>query len=105
MMERSPKYFVYIAMNVDGYIAKLDGDVSWLELVSLPNEDYGYGEFIKLIDTIVMGRHSYEKALTYPEWPYQGKRVIVLSVNLEKRCQLISSKSFSSGLVQLQYKL
>lgn len=42
-------------------------------------EDYGYGDFIATIDAIVMGRATYEVGLGFPEWPYAGKRLIVLT--------------------------
>ena len=42
-------------------------------------EDYGYQEFIDTVDTIVLGRNTFELVLTFDSWPYSGKKVVVLS--------------------------
>ncbi len=74
--------YVYIAVSLDGFIAKTDGDIEWLHECPNPNnDDYGYAEFIDNIDAIVMGRYTYEKVLTFDEWPY-SKKVFVLSSTL-----------------------
>ena len=72
---------VFIATSLDGFIARRDGDIDWLSEGSVANEseDYGYQEFIDSVDTLVVGRNTYEKVLTFGEWPYMGKRVVVLS--------------------------
>ena len=73
--------FVYIAVSLDGYIAREDGDISWLEDVGykITDEDYGFRKFFNSIDTLVVGRNTYQHVLGFPEWPYENKRVIVLS--------------------------
>lgn len=55
------KVFVYIAASLDGYIAKHDDDLTFLSLVEQPGEDYGYAEFIDTIDTVIIGRKTYDK--------------------------------------------
>ena len=42
-------------------------------------EDCGYSDFMASVDILVMGRHTYEKVLSFSDWPYQEKPVIVLS--------------------------
>lgn len=79
---KRPKISIYIAMSIDGYIAKEDGDVDWLQQGCIPGEDYGYPKFMATVDALVMGRNTYEKVLTFEPWPYKGKRVIVLSKTL-----------------------
>ena len=73
------KISVFIATSLDGFIARKNGDIDWLPAVNDSGEDYGYGEFISSIDHLVMGRHTYEKALTFGDWPYPGRKVLVLS--------------------------
>jgi dihydrofolate reductase len=74
------KTSVYIATSLDGFIARKNGDIDWLpQTMEESGEDYGYGEFISSIDHLVMGRHTYEKALSFGAWPYPDKEVIVLS--------------------------
>lgn len=72
---------VFIAISLDGYIARPDGDIDWLVQRNGPNEDHGYADFIAGIDIIVMGRGSYEKVLTFGTWPYD-RPVLVLSNQL-----------------------
>lgn len=67
---------VYIAVSLDGFIARLDGEIDCGEE---SGEDYGYKAFLDTVDAIVMGRNTYEKALTFGEWPYGIKPVVVLS--------------------------
>lgn len=59
------KVFVYIAMSIDGYIARPDDDISWLSSVEVPGEDYGYSQFINTVDTVILGRKTYEKVLSF----------------------------------------
>lgn len=54
---------VYIATSLDGYIAKPNDDLGFLKLVEKEGEDYGYSEFIASIDTIILGRKTYDWVL------------------------------------------
>lgn len=72
---------VFIATSLDGYIARLDGDIGWLLGRDDPAEDHGYSSFIADKDAIVMGRGCYEKVLTMGEWAYD-RPVLVLSRQL-----------------------
>jgi dihydrofolate reductase len=63
-MKRVRKIIVSIATSADGYIARPDGDVEWLD--RLPsNVDYGMGAFYATIDTILYGRKTYDWSLAY----------------------------------------
>ncbi|QIH34317.1 dihydrofolate reductase family protein [Sphingobacterium sp. DR205] len=57
------KISIFIAMSLDGYIAKPNDDLSFLNLVEKEGEDYGYAEFTDSIDTIIVGRKTYEYVL------------------------------------------
>ncbi|MGC0889562.1 dihydrofolate reductase family protein [Pantoea agglomerans] len=72
---------VFIAVSLDGYIARQDGDIDWLLQRADPTEDHSYAAFIADKDWIVMGRGSYEKVLTFDVWPYD-QPVLVLSRQL-----------------------
>ncbi|MBN2352379.1 MAG: dihydrofolate reductase [Spirochaetales bacterium] len=75
---------VFIAASLDGYIARRDGSLDWLTGIETPEgEDYGYAEFMKTIDAVVMGRKTYEAVLSFGEWPYV-KPVFVLSRTLPR---------------------
>jgi dihydrofolate reductase len=82
LMYNRLKCSVYIAASLDGFIAKKDGDISWLERPDYsPDKIPGlrYDEFIRTVDGIVMGRNSFDKVLTFGSWPYNDTPVIVLS--------------------------
>jgi dihydrofolate reductase len=57
------KLIIYIATSLDGYIAKPNDDLSFLKLVEKEGEDYGYAEFTATIDTIILGRKTYDWVL------------------------------------------
>jgi len=54
---------LFIAASLDGYIAKPNDDLSFLKLVEKEGEDYGYEEFTANIDTIILGRKTYDYVL------------------------------------------
>lgn len=54
------KVILFIAASLDGYIATPDEDLSFLSIVQEEGEDYGYGEFISGVDTVIMGRKTYD---------------------------------------------
>ncbi|WP_293301257.1 dihydrofolate reductase family protein [Pedobacter sp. UBA4863] len=58
------KLSVFIAASLDGYIAKPGNDLSFLGLVEKEGEDYGYAEFMATIDTIILGRKTYDWVLS-----------------------------------------
>src|SRR5271168_4662241 len=68
---------VFIGTSVDGFIARPNGDLDFLPEGG--GEPHGYDEFIASIDALVIGRHTFETVLAFPEWPYGKKRVVVLS--------------------------
>jgi dihydrofolate reductase len=75
------RFSVFIAVSLDGFIARPNGAIDWLTEPgeATESEDYGYKEFMGSVDALVMGRNTYELVLTFNEWPYAGKRVVVLS--------------------------
>lgn len=78
------KFSVYIAMSLDGFIAKPDGDIDWLMNYNPPEEDSqnSFKDFLNSVDVMVMGRKTFEKVQTFGLWPYEGIRVIVLTKTL-----------------------
>lgn len=73
---------VYIATSLDGFIAREDGSIDWLmdSNTTVPaDEDCGYADFMSTVDVLIMGRNTYEKVATFEPWPYEGKRVVVLT--------------------------
>lgn len=75
---------VFIASSLDGFIARTDGNIDWLEqmgAVTPPGEDCGFAAYMATVDAIVMGRGTFEKVCSFPKWPYE-KPVYVLSSSL-----------------------
>jgi dihydrofolate reductase len=54
---------LFIAMSLDGYIAKPNDDLSFLKIVEKEGEDYGYADFTDKIDTLIVGRKTYDYVL------------------------------------------
>ena len=79
-MKDTRKIILYIAMSLDGYIAKQNDDISFLTAVEQEGEDYGYSKFIETIDTVILGRKTYDKILAMGiDWPYGDRKVYVLT--------------------------
>ncbi|WP_194191524.1 dihydrofolate reductase family protein [Clostridium chrysemydis] len=83
------KCVLYVAMSLDGYIADINGGVDWLNQVQGDGSDNGFCEFSQTVDTVIMGRKSYEQILTFGNWPYKDMDAYVFSQTLEKACENI----------------
>lgn len=57
------KISLFIAISLDGYIAKPNNDLSFLKIVEKEGEDYGYAKFTSAIDTLIVGRKTYDYVL------------------------------------------
>ncbi len=77
-----PKVSIFLAQSLDGYIARDDGGLDWLDLANrrVPaGEDCGFARFFASTDVVVLGRKSFEKVLEFPTWPYADRPIVVLS--------------------------
>lgn len=75
---------VFIATSIDGYIARKNGNLDWLDEANsiVPEgEDCGFFTFMNSVDVLVMGRITFEKVLSFGQWVYGTKEVVVLSKN------------------------
>lgn len=77
------KLILYIAMSLDGYIAAPGDDLSFLAKVQQEGEDYGYGAFIQSVDTVIIGRRTYEWVMNQVD----------IFPHAEKTCYVITSES------------
>ena len=75
------KSTVFIATSLDGFIARPDGGIDWLTSIESAGEgeDYGFAEFMKRVDFLVMGRNTFDLVRGFDPWPYGETRVVVLS--------------------------
>ena len=67
------KITYYVATSLDGFIAREDGDVSWLDDMNIDMNETGYDDFFASIDGLVMGRNTYDFVFNYGSWPYEDK--------------------------------
>ncbi|NVO11295.1 MAG: dihydrofolate reductase [Bacteroidales bacterium] len=79
-MPTARKLVLYIAMSLDGYIADANDDLSFLSMVEQEGEDYGYSDFVRTIDTIIIGRKTYEKVISMGyDYPHTDKEVYIIT--------------------------
>src|SRR5690348_2108842 len=71
------KVTVFMGASVDGFIARPDGALDFLPADG--GEQHGFEDLMAEVDTVVMGRKTFESVLGFAAWPYAGKRVVVLS--------------------------
>lgn len=71
---------LYIAMSLDGYIAKPNDDLDFLSIVEQEGQDYGYAAFVKTVDTVIVGRRTYDKVLSMGyEFPHTDKDAYIIT--------------------------
>lgn len=74
-----PVLIYYVAASLDGYIARPDGSVDWLQGYDGSGDDHGYDAFYASIDGLLMGRATYLQCLGFGAWPYPGKPTVVMT--------------------------
>ncbi len=81
IVRKNRRVICYIAMSLDGYIAEKDGGIDWLhEMESVGEGDNGYEDFYDRIDTVLMGKKTYDQVMSFvQEFPYPGKKAYVFS--------------------------
>lgn len=80
------KTALFIAMSLDGYIAKPNDDLGFLKLVEKEGEDYGYAAFTGTIDTVIIGRRTYDYVLKEigPSFYDNGKRDVYVITRTQR---------------------
>ena len=80
------KTALFIAMSLDGYIAKPNDDLGFLKLVEKEGEDYGYAAFTGTIDTVIIGRRTYDYVLKEigPFFYDNGKRDVYVITRTQR---------------------
>ncbi len=72
-----PRVSAFLGASLDGFIAEADGGLGFLK--PFEQEEHGYAAFYASVDTLLMGRKTYETVLGFEAWPFADKRVAVLS--------------------------
>jgi len=79
-MSTQRKVILYIAMSLDGYIATPDNGLEFLSLVEEKDQDYSYKDFVNTVDTVIVGRKSYDKVLSMGmEYPHTDKNLYIIT--------------------------
>ena len=88
----------YVAVSLDGFIAREDEVMDWLSNYTAPLETpYDYEPFYKTVSAVVMGRKTYDKVLNFGEYAYPGKPGLVLSQNAAFKVKESGVESVSSN--------
>lgn len=91
---------VYIATSLDGFIARKNHSLDFLDEIENPEgSDFGYGEFFAGIDALVMGKNTFQKVLTFGEWPYDKPVYVVSNSMKELPAGLDTKAKIVSGTV------
>ncbi len=84
------KSVLFIAATLDGYIATKDHNLDWLFNVE-GEGDNGISEFYSTVDTIIMGRTTYDWIMAHEDvFPYKGKECYVFSRTPKEDTEYIS---------------
>jgi dihydrofolate reductase len=97
------KVIVYIAMSLDGYIAGEGDDLSFLSIVQQDGEDYGYHAFVDTIDTVIIGRKTYDWVCKQGIIPHEDKSLYIITRN--PQLSNTSSRYSSGDLTELMMRL
>lgn len=99
-MNNNRKVILYIAVSLDGYIAKPNDDLSFLSIVEQEGEDYGYADFISNIDTVIVGRRTYSWVmLKVPDFPHSDKNTYIITRT--PRSPVETTRFYTGNLSQL----
>lgn len=102
MNHNDRKVILYISMSLDGFIANESGGLDFLNRVIKEGEDYGYQKFVDSIDTVVIGRKTYEKVIEMGySYPHTDKNVYIITKTAR---QPLDSFQFYTGSLELLIK-
>ena len=80
MNKSKRKLILYISCSLDGYIAKPNDDLSFLSIVEHEGQDYGYADFVQSVDTVIVGRKTYDWVIGQGyEFPHSDKESYVIT--------------------------
>lgn len=94
------KCTAFLATSLDGYIARPDGGIDWLEKPEYDHQEelaVTYEQFIATVDSLVLGRNSFEKVLSFGVWPYEIPVVVLTSRELEIPAHLAGKVQLDRG--------
>jgi len=102
------KTVLYIATSLDGYIARPDGSLDWLTSIPNPEQkDYGYANLLESIETIIMGRKTYQEIIGFGiDWPYSDYQTFIVTSDHQLEVQTpnthLLTKNISETIPELK---
>jgi dihydrofolate reductase len=97
-MPANRKVILFIAVSLDGFIAGPDENLDFLSIVQKEGEDYGYADFIKNVDTVILGRKTYDWVMKQVEvFPHAGLNSYIITRSPGKS---IGMTNFYTGNLQ-----
>lgn len=80
MKMESRKLILYISCSLDGFIAKPNDNLDFLNIVRKEGEDYGYYDFVSTVDTVIVGRKTYDWVVGQGyEFPHADKETYIIT--------------------------
>lgn len=99
------RIIVYIATSLDGFIARADDDLSWLDPFNTGGEDYGFADFMKNVGTAVMGARTWEQSRAHPERLLPGIKTYILTTRSLPSAPGIGAELWHGPLTELLKKI
>jgi len=91
-------------MSLDGYIADKNNNIDFLSIVAEKGQDYGYNDFVKEVDAIIIGRKTYDKVISMGyKYPHTNKDVYIITRS--KRPDIGTFKFFTGDISTLLTEL
>ncbi len=98
------KVILYIAASLDGFITQPNEDLTFLSVVEQEGQDYGYTDFLKTVDTVIVGRKTYDKVISMGfDYPHADKNTYIITRT--PRSNIGSMKFYTDDLKSLIIQL
>ncbi len=92
---------LFVACSLDGFIAGPEDDLSWL----FTDSDYGFTDFFEEVDTLIMGRGTYDVVRSFGKWPYPDKANVVVTRRLDLEVDTPGTTVWNGDLRELMASL
>lgn len=94
---------IYIAVSLDGYIARTDGAVDWLD--KYDPAEFGFESFLDTVGTLIIGRKTFDQVMQFGDWPYGSHRTIVLTSHDLPEERPTNSEAYGGSILELVDRL
>ena len=96
----SKKLFrIYIAVSLDGFIARTNGAVDWLD--EYDPAEFGFDDFLDSVGTLIIGRNTFDQVMEFGDWPYEARRTIVLTSRDLPQDRPANTEAYGGSIIEL----